>query len=367
MTLIANYFIGPFPFFHGDSLITAEVDLAESRVPLPYNSHINGKIDGAFITGLYQKLVIVSPSIAFCWTGSLKAAKKFNETLISLSNKLNPLNFKSEMEKLNINSQALGLIIMCFEAGQLCIFDFGVDHVELPEFGEIRLGGSGKGDAYSTLARLSYKYHKDMSGILDFYEAIDLANVIATELFSLNVLGGYGLNNRWGGIIETMFLDCKGFRKPTDTMYIFWELTITKDGSLDVRKDAHYIKQFYINDILLCYYRRSSENRNEVFVVPTLTTDLANMIVWVNKNSEEIQSRCRNHNLTNTFYNIVVLKNMSDDSKSISIFSVNSAKYYNHYNKILNSTGEDITTLFYELIDELLRQMNVHNPKWRRP
>ncbi|PCI32351.1 MAG: hypothetical protein COB54_07585 [Alphaproteobacteria bacterium] len=354
MTIIINYNLGGTPIFHGDALITCRVDKAENEVKLPVRRKVNGGNCTIYVTKLVQKLVIVTPQVAFAWAGSLSEIKEFHELLCEKAKYMPPLLLCDDDElssKLGANTS---VILMCMEGTQGVCSCHGVDTMDMPGFGEINYAGSGAGDYLGHIGHYVSGSSLNISqDIKSGEDIVGLAKSLSGSLTALQMQSGYGLDNSWGGALETMWADGGGFNKVDDILYLFWTVHKESGDSYRFGFDRCLVKLFYHEDNMYCRFVDEDSARDDLIVIPSLANLDGKEAV---KTDAEILKKSVSISKNTTLMNIVTIYDEAEQWEAMATVPVSSGKYFRQVRLRCSNEGEFLHVKYpIKLVKEILK------------
>lgn len=257
MTVIAKYKLDELDIVFGDLLITGPLLNDSHEVTTPAQGNVSNFFgdSGWGISGLRQKVNIVSKNCVIAWAGDWLTAKIVISSLHELS-KTKDLTTEDIIFAVDKNpdikansAQFLGLL---FENGEMItIYEDDTIEFDSGKLGKVYAAGSGVGAI------------KDFSTMLERAEFspndLGIINGVAKSL----AFGGFLLNTEWrerssavtlrsmfGGGYEIAFFSQEKMQKVAETTYLFWDATLLQD---EIRVSLPYflLKQAYIDDHLL--------------------------------------------------------------------------------------------------------------------
>lgn len=245
MTLIAAFFIDEIPVLVGDVLISRISGEENSNQPAPtiplatvqdsYEVFEPGW--GCEITGVCQKINIISENLVIAWAGVHAAANIVISELKrrSLVEKLNRNEIQTFFEMINsdINdwmaSLEVAFIGYVVDQEGIHFFDYafnGIEHtrIESPRYGSVTAYGTGASD----LAEIILQSQRRVSEATDNLSAIDNAIIesltICGFLFCYEMATSRTFYHFYGGAYEISIYIENRFDKLNDVTYLFWLL-----------------------------------------------------------------------------------------------------------------------------------------------
>ena len=258
MTLICRFTARQVPTVYlGDLLLTTE---GKSTKPLhlPSWSDINSRLAvGAerYVSGLTQKLNILSERVIVAWAGSRIQAISMLRMIEQAANQRAGFDEigrlvgavpKEDRDKLHL----IGSVIEPSPDQQA----YEVKHFsalarkQCVEGIEITADGTGVDFLFALAPQLLER----MSGQTDKYRiALGLSMGVSASLIGHETATGANLTEWWGGGIETAVLDNGNFTKIGNTLHTLWTATIRADGDIDFVLLPKFIKYDYLQDALV--------------------------------------------------------------------------------------------------------------------
>lgn len=255
MTVIAAFEVHDSPLLFGDLLRTGPTSGGKAAVPAQGEVH-DFFGEGWGITGLGQKVCLLSDSFAIAWAGDWLGARVAIAELRSRAQS-GPISANDAREYLasepDLKRYPASFIGLTHVDGRVQKFHFDADEFYSPTLGLTYVSGSGKG-AIRDFARLLRSCE-----IADFGEANSSDRALATAL----TLGGMLLNgelrgreaatslrNFFGGGYEIAYFSEGRMRKSPDITYFLWTARVD-NGQIRLAYPELLVKQTYSNDHLL--------------------------------------------------------------------------------------------------------------------
>ncbi len=353
MTFITNYFLNGVPIVHADGLITSELGTYK-RVRLPILKIWGDEQCDGYISKLEQKIVLVDNKLAFVWAGNRTKAKAVFEYLQKNLQNITSENFfeVNEFKSLINKEVSFILVINNFKGieGKAYFYHHNIMDHDVSTFGKVFISGSGWGDFLNHLFMMSR--HMDNLGS-KYEDAIGVAETVGASLFLFHFLWGHGLENSWGGVVETMYMSDKGFTKLDDTLFVFWTINLESKESYTFGFDQAFIKVKYLNDVLSYRVFINSENRDDVTYVKSFLSD----------QSEDYLNRAHelNFELSNRVINVVKIIN-NGNIENMLLRPMSGGKFFKNFE--IKMAGSNLLQFKFtsELFISLLQDLDLSIP-----
>jgi len=256
MTLIASFHLDGIPALLGD-LILSGPEMPDKKISIPSIGDINQvfpKGSGWSITGLTQKVIIISDKCAIAWSGSYLAAwevieeikKLHNNNLLTLTNINNYLN-NLKPTILNLEFSITGWVL---ENEGFHRFSLNVESSESPYFSGLLVGGTGGEAVKPSLSGLSLGSIQRSRDISSVEELAGRALAYIGGLIAHEASSHESLLRYYGGGYEVVAYFNNAFRKLDEFTFVFWRATMA-DGNAQISLPNRIIKQCYHDDLLI--------------------------------------------------------------------------------------------------------------------
>ncbi|WP_298260149.1 hypothetical protein [Bradyrhizobium sp.] len=275
--MIAQLSINRAPFLIGDVLLSSET-IRGVKVNLPLVGDINQILADrgfAFEVGLAQKINIINKRVVVGWSGQAVQAEKALRVLTAISDRpmLDADRVIDELKAISHEIDQLQLVGLVLGERQGSIvnyscFAIGVPAKHAPNFGSVRVAGSGCDAFLSLLQKAAWTSDKSAG---EFQVAHGLLAALTNEEFRT----GSTIANRWGGGFEALVYSpqAERFEKVGDVLHTFWRTSEKPGGSLDMF--PYFYKTTYWNDALILRtatldFERARLVSNDTTLVPPL-------------------------------------------------------------------------------------------------
>jgi len=268
MTLVAVAESNKWPVLFGDLLISRTDRPPNSGIHLPTQdlTSLDEEETGPFISGLTQKLCVVTENLAVGWSGTKIYARTVIQDMMELFKPGYPVTLR-DVEKFfeSIDypeAKEVRMVGMVLAHDKLGRFGRKAEKTTSPLFDEIRFAGSGSRHFLHMLKNF------DISTLAETGEPPDLLRTIGkTLLLSSYLIGdeidtGSNLSSFYGGGFEIVSINNGKFEKFGNITYLFWGVELLSPNELNLWVHPLAIKFSYNNDILLI--RRTEFVRQEL-------------------------------------------------------------------------------------------------------
>ncbi|HXE37666.1 MAG TPA: hypothetical protein VN639_04260 [Azonexus sp.] len=274
MTVIAAFNVQGCPIVFGDLLTTAETEPGDRIVAVPALGDVRDFFEGSgwTITGLAQKVVIISQSCVVAWAGSWIAAKLVisqlrkmsSDTTLTADGILSFLQQHPDLQQHPISltgwvREERGLKPFWYQAED--VFDGG-------KLGIVSTAGSGA-HALREFAEIVGQSPFATTGQANAGEmAVSTALFLAGVLLRAELHGGDAaptLRCMFGGGYEIASYLNGEFRKVGDLTFVVWEAQVNDEG-VKISLPQLLLKQQYLHDVLLLRSARVKENSGHLEV-----------------------------------------------------------------------------------------------------
>lgn len=268
MTVIAAFNVQGCPIVFGDLLTTAETESGDRMVAVPAVGDVRDFFEGSgwTITGLAQKVVIISQSCVVAWAGSWIAAKLVisqlrkiaSDTTLTADNVLSFLQQHPDLKQHPISlmgwvREDRGLKPFWYHAED--VFDGG-------KLGVVSTAGTGAHALREFAEIVRQSPFKSTGRVNAGATAVSTALSLAGVLLRAELHGGDAaptLRCMFGGGYEIASYLNGEFRKVGDLTFVVWEAQIGNEG-VKISLPQLLIKQQYLHDVLLLRSARVKEN-----------------------------------------------------------------------------------------------------------
>lgn len=268
MTLIAAFSAQKCPIIFGDLLLTREGAQNEERpVAVPALGDVRNFFEdsGWIISGLAQKVVLISPTCAIAWAGSWIGARSVvsdlremvQQELLTADSIHSYLKQNSDLQQHPVSiigwvEEEKGLRQFWYQANN--VLDGG-------QLGMVATAGSGH-SVLTEFVELTTSSPFATAGDVGPCEmAQGTSLTLASILIRAELHGGNSaptLLSMFGGGYETAIYAGGRFCKIGDVTFIIWEANVTKDG-VGITFPQLILKQQYLEDVLLLRSARITE------------------------------------------------------------------------------------------------------------
>lgn len=254
MTLIVGFSVGPQPVLLGDLLLSgpeSQVDLnlptiGESQKVFPAGS-------GFTITGITQKVNILSENLMIAWAGTRYIAKSI---LTDLNERIRrePFTIKSLQDyfedfRRSENRNQVHFVGTFVENTRVLSFAIGGEVVSDPAWGEVRLAGSGTDDVKTFLKNVQPLKLITAGSPEPGLEAVVRAVTLTSQLLQLELQNQSTLLQYYGAGYEIASLVAGRMAKIADVRYLLWEADATGE-TLQLGQPYYIVKNSYLNGVL---------------------------------------------------------------------------------------------------------------------
>jgi hypothetical protein len=256
MTLIAGFSIDNQPVLIGDLVLSGPEWSGSSNVDIPTigdSQNIFPEGSGFVISGITQKVNVLSENLMIAWAGGAFVAKTL---LKDLASQIPPqgLTFSGLQQFLDRFRQSKEKndlqLIGCITEGQAALsFTLGGERFNASSFGEVFVGGSGAADAKSIFNASELPIVLNGS-LTPTTNAIARALMVAGHLLQLELNTGSTLLQYYGGGYEVATLIGGRLQKVGDVTYLFWIVDATREP-MHLSNPYHAVRIQYQNDVLV--------------------------------------------------------------------------------------------------------------------
>lgn len=257
MTVIAAFRLEGFPILFGDLLTTGTMKANDRTFAIPAVGHVQDFFgdSGWAITGLHQKVTLITSNCVVAWAGSYLGARIAISALKSLSQKSRPT---CEMilhclgSNQDIQQHPASFVGFVLEDDGIRQFQFQADQFESASLGIVYLCGTGSYAIHEFSDLLKNAKFKETGATNIAVNAVAHTLMLGGLLLQSEFRGGDSattLMNMFGGGYEIAFYQNGGFQKLSDLTYVFWEAKLQKDG-VKIAIPEFVVKQKYIGDHL---------------------------------------------------------------------------------------------------------------------
>jgi len=257
VTLIASYALDNFPLVFGDLLITGDM-LKDRIVSVPTQGEVQDFFgdSGWGISGLKQKVNIISDTCVIAWAGNWLGARVAISGLRELAKKkeliaeeiLSFLSTDPDLAK--FPADFVGLV--CEEKG-LRLFHYGAEEFTGEALGTAYLAGTGA-EAVRHFDEILRNSALNTEGAID-YVALSIAKSLMMGGLLLQAelhgeLAAPSLLNMFGGGYEIAYFADGRMQKIPEITFLFWDIKILAEGC-EISAPKLVVKQTYLRDYLL--------------------------------------------------------------------------------------------------------------------
>lgn len=274
MTVIAAFNVQSCPIVFGDLLITAETEPVDRVVSVPALGDVRDFFEdsGWTVTGLAQKVVIITQSCVVAWAGSWIAAKLVISQLRDMASD-EPLTADGILSFLqqhpDLQQHPIALMGWVREDRGLKPFWYHAEDVfDGGKLGVVSAAGTGA-HVLREFAVIAGQSPIAASGQVGAGEmAVSTALLLAGILLRAELHGGDAaptLRCMFGGGYEIASYLNGEFRKVGDLTFVVWEAQVA-DGGVKISFPQLLLKQQYLHDVLLLRSARIKENSGHLEV-----------------------------------------------------------------------------------------------------
>lgn len=289
MTVIAAFRPQGCPTLFGDLLLSGPERL-DARVSIPTVGDVRNfypEGSGWSITGLQQKIVLISDNCAIAWAGSWLGARIAILNLRELVSrqKLTAQILRNFMDNMNEDTIKLGtsFVGLLVSDGQVLYFKRDAEGFNDPSVGTVFVEGTGK-TAFKEILATGVLANIQPSGDPTPVDvAASTGLMIAGMLLRNEHASGANLLEYFGGGYEVAVHTVNGFKKLGNMTFVMWDAEVTGD-SVSITP-LFIAKQQYVEDVLLL---RSAMLRSENGI-PALVDEQLHVILPIYKTKSEVE------------------------------------------------------------------------------
>ncbi|WP_085700200.1 hypothetical protein [Pseudomonas sp. B26(2017)] len=262
MTLGISYALNQRLVVMGDLLISGDEREHDVSIPTVGNvTEVFPKGSGFSITGLTQKVIVISEDMVITWAGHEVAATMAIRWLRELAGTgLTPENVAVFLKQLPQNLGKLDLQLTGFFVyeNQGYLVDFKEHAVESTNFTDLRLIGNGADVFEEMLGKYRWVSGASRGVEADRGEYLSITMALAGMLLELELKNQpISLLRYFGGGYEVVFGEAGAFRKLDDVTHVYWKMQVNEDG-VGITNPFYIQKQFYRgNDLVIMPIRIS--------------------------------------------------------------------------------------------------------------
>ena len=263
MTLVASFDVKNWPVLVGDIMLSGR---AHGRKTKPFNipthANVNARLPPAserIVSGLVQKVTILSPHLALAWSGDRFCACIVFRDILQRNQLPTFRDVASVLDdwrgEAGMNLYVTGICLEEAQGEARPIIRFAWDsdigweghkHV-FPEYGDCYAGGTGADAFLSLLGNNAVARLPTQTPALE--SAICLSLIHLGKLAGDQMRSGAGIDRLFGGAFEIATLRADQLQKIGDVAYHFWEarsapnaqVTITPHASLKIEYFEDYL------------------------------------------------------------------------------------------------------------------------------
>ena len=215
------------------------------------------------LTGITQKVIIVSDNCMIAWAGQAVVARTAIRELKELASR-ELLNFQSldqflQSFRCSEHGDSVQFIGCLIDDSKAIYFSLGGSRFDIQKWGEVRSAGTGSEDLHSVLTRFELPQVFDASETNPQY-AILRALMITGHLLQVELTTHSPLLQYYGGGYEIATLVDGKFQKIGNIVYLFWDINVTNEG-VGLSYPYHVVKIEYLKDILVMRAVRIDPNQ----------------------------------------------------------------------------------------------------------
>lgn len=256
MTVVAAFAIGGFPLLFGDLLLTGPTSGRVVAVPAQGEVQNFFGESGWSISGLRQKVCVLSDSFAVAWAGSWLGARVAIAELRCRA-LAGPLSVEVATEYLaseqELKRNPAAFIGLTYSDGYLHQFHFGAEELHTPSLGLAYVSGSGANAIHEFAALLQSMDSAATGGPTVGNQAVASALSLGGMLLQSEFRGrdaAATLRSMFGGGYEIAYFSGDRMQKLPEITYVVWEAQID-ESHVRVSHPQLLIRQTYSNDYLL--------------------------------------------------------------------------------------------------------------------
>lgn len=273
MTLVASFSVRDWPIVLGDIMISMPARGRESGgFNIPTHANVNACVapsTGRLISGLVQKVTILTPRLAIAWAGSALCARAVFREILDRSESPEFLDVAAVLNEwqheAGMDLYVTGLYLGDTREAGSTIVRFAWDSENgwetrkqiFPDYGNCYVGGTGADTFLNLLGNATCKLPP---------QTPPLESVICLSLAHLGKLAGdqirksAGINEFYGGAFEIASLLAGHLKKIGDVAYHFWEARLAQNAQVTITFHIS-LKIDYFEDYLII---RKLEYGNEI-------------------------------------------------------------------------------------------------------
>jgi hypothetical protein len=255
MTLAAILSFEQCPIIIGDLLLSGDESTSGDRIGIPAHSDITDvfpKGSGYSITGMSQKVILISDKCVLAWAGSKVAASVVVGDFVSMaSNKT--LSLASILEYINkkddhIGSLPLSIVGWVLDGNECFPFFMDAENASLPPYEHTYVIGSGKQALLDVIGGLEAV--PVAKGSDPYREAVVRAMSLLGLFYQVELNTQTNLLHFWGGGYEIALIIDGSFKKLDDVTFVFWRADVSSD-KIKIMSPHFILKQKYFEDELV--------------------------------------------------------------------------------------------------------------------
>lgn len=236
MTAIVAFFANELPIVIGDILLSGPERSTDVNIPtIGDTSLVFPAGSGYAITGIAQKVAVLSPDLVVAWAGHAVAARTVISELRQriLSRKLTQHEldrFLNEDVPKTLAGLSLSLVGFLRDQGQTTMFRYNAYRFEVPRLGEMYCAGSGTSALASQLEQWPAAPEMMKGDLLAGTSEIAFALGLTGTLMQSELATATSLMNFYGGGYEVATMMEDGFAKMNDLTFVFWRVVCNAQG-----------------------------------------------------------------------------------------------------------------------------------------
>ncbi|TWB28671.1 hypothetical protein [Nitrospirillum viridazoti] len=269
MTLILGYTFHDSPILIGDVLLSNDGSSDELFNTPTYNNvniYMNKRKAHAHVTGMKQKVNILSDKLIIAWAGSYVQARAVMRELKEFHKKgeITQLNIMGYMEKIP-PEDSWNLSLIGFIRGETHTSYFYRDAIRLEHkyLSNVLIAGSGFHHMAQILSECEMPTTAEELQIFDNnYMAMATMNGLwlAAQATGIEVMTGENFLDRWGGAIKIAMFNAGKAAKIGNILYTFWDSIDNGQKIKHLKIRNHFIKTEYQDDMLVTRTLREYES-----------------------------------------------------------------------------------------------------------
>jgi hypothetical protein len=254
LTLVAVAVSDKWPILFGDLLLSSSVPPAK-EISLPTQNISPSKREQSdfWITGLTQKLCIITDCLAVGWSGTKITAKTIIHEMTKSFTPGQPVSL-GEVEaffKQIDYGDDVSIIGMALGEGRISRFGWKAQKHTSTLFDEIRVAGSGSEHFLQLLNTVDLSFLSGVDGLPVPYRPLGKVLLCVGGIVGEEMNTGSNFDSFYGGGFEFVLVNENKFEKLRDVTYLFWGVQVNSPEELRFRVHPLAVKFSYTRDILV--------------------------------------------------------------------------------------------------------------------